>query len=99
MAISHCRVQFTDLEGVKHSIAVDAESLYEAVALAVGIARTDELESTSIGAGTEFKVYVERKVVEHTVSLDRVRKWLQPSTVGGPAMMMKKDRLRKLIEA
>jgi hypothetical protein len=98
MPLSHCRVQFTDIDGIRHSVSVDAESLYEAVALAIGIAKTDELEPARIAPGTEFKVIVERKVVEHAVRLDRVKRWLEPSSTGGPAMMLKKERLRKMVE-
>jgi hypothetical protein len=32
MASSRCRVSFSDSEGILHGVAVDAESLYEAVA-------------------------------------------------------------------
>jgi len=35
MASSRCRVSFTDSEGILHGVAVDAESLYEAVAIAM----------------------------------------------------------------
>jgi hypothetical protein len=35
MASSRCRVSFTDSEGIHHGVDVDAESLYEAVAIAV----------------------------------------------------------------
>jgi hypothetical protein len=35
MGISHCRVSYLDQEGLDHAVEVEAESLYEAVAIAV----------------------------------------------------------------
>ena len=43
MSISRCRVSFRDLDGLEHVIEVEAESLYEAVGLAVSEFRNDEL--------------------------------------------------------
>ena len=43
MAGSRCRVSFTDSEGVLHGVDVDAESLYEAVAVAVASLREDDV--------------------------------------------------------
>jgi hypothetical protein len=53
MAGSRCRVSFTDSEGVLHGVDVDAESLYEAVAIAVaGDAYNMKLsENRATGAG------------------------------------------------
>jgi hypothetical protein len=38
-----CRVSFTDTNGIPHDVEVQAESLYEAVALAVAEFRADKL--------------------------------------------------------
>ena len=43
MALSRCRVSYADADGVVHSVEVDADSLYEAVALAVAEFRQDEI--------------------------------------------------------
>jgi hypothetical protein len=58
MAGSRCRVSFADSEGVLHGIDVDAESLYEAVAIAVAQFRDDDVSPSSPAPMTEFTVAV-----------------------------------------
>ena len=58
MAGSRCRVSFTDSEGVLHGVDVEAESLYEAVAIAVAQFREDEVGPSNPGPMTEFTVAV-----------------------------------------
>jgi hypothetical protein len=54
MASSRCRVSFTDSEGILHAVDVDAESLYEAVAIAVASFREDDVSPSSPNPMTEF---------------------------------------------
>ena len=98
MSVSQCRVSFNDLDGVTHAVEVDAESLYEAVALAVGAFRQDEIATDQPGPMTEFSVVVVRKAVEHKIRFGRVQRWVQPSTVGGPALKVKRETLRRVLE-
>jgi hypothetical protein len=49
MADSRCRVSFTDSDGVLHGVEVDAESLYEAVAIAMAQLREDDINPLSPG--------------------------------------------------
>jgi hypothetical protein len=58
MARSRCRVFYKDSEDVLHGIDVEAESLYEAVAIAVAQIREDEVCPADIGPMTEFTVAV-----------------------------------------
>jgi hypothetical protein len=41
--MNRCRVSFTDTNGIPHDVDVQAESLYEAVALAVAEFRADKM--------------------------------------------------------
>ncbi len=82
---------------MSHAVDVDAESLYEAVALAVSEFRQDSLNRDEPGAMTEFSVQVLRRPIEHKITLKRVVEWAQPSTKGGPAEMVKRERLRKML--
>ena len=91
-----CRVSYTDTEGVTHATEVDAESLYEAVALAVAEFREDGMTAPP-GPMTEFMVIVLRKPIEHRIRFKKVAEWVQPSTKGGPAEMVKREKLRKLL--
>ena len=55
---SRCRVSFTDFEGVLHGVDVDAESLYEAVAIAFASLSDDDVSPSNPGPMTEFTVAV-----------------------------------------
>lgn len=63
------RVSYTDTKGIPHSVEVQADSLYEAVAQAVAEFRQDEL-TEDIGPMTEFLIAVNRPVVEHRIGLN-----------------------------
>ena len=66
---SRCRVSFTDSEGILHGVDVDAERLYEAVAIAVASSREDDVSPSSPGPMTEFTVLVYRNPTEHKIRL------------------------------
>ena len=58
MALRSCLVSCHDLAGTEHAVEVTAESLYEAVAQALGILRGDQW-AEEIGEGlTKLKVRV-----------------------------------------
>ena len=55
MAVRACEVSYKDHRGIRHSCSVDAESLFEAVCLAVTIFRQDPwLER--VGASTVLDI-------------------------------------------
>jgi hypothetical protein len=96
MPAARCRVTFKDSE-VSHSVEVNADTLYEAVALAVVEFRQDKTIPSTPGPTTEFTVAVFRPPVEHTIRLGKVEQWAKPSPKGGPAEMMRRERVRKLL--
>ncbi len=65
----HCRVSFKDLDGIRHAVEVEADSLYEApVPRLKPLKRSDWVEI--IGAGTRIDIGVLAPPVQHgTVSL------------------------------
>lgn len=97
MAGSRCRVSYTDPEGIIHAIDVDAESLYEAVAIAVAEFREDALNQSMTGPMTEFSVSVYRKPTERSIRLTQVKKWAEHTTKDGPAGITKRQRVRVLL--
>src|SRR5271157_1839331 len=97
MALSRCRVSYTDADGVVHSVEVDADSLYEAVALAVAEFRQGEIITEVPRPMTEFCVTVMRKPIEHRIHFKKVQQWVQPTTKDGPAGIVLRDRLRRLL--
>jgi hypothetical protein len=95
--MARCRVSFVDSDKTEHAVEVEAESLYEAVALAVADFREDPLLREPPIAITEFTVAVLRNPTEHKIRLQQVRKWAEPNTREGPAGVMKRERVRGLL--
>ena len=77
MALRSCLVSCRDLAGTEHAVEITSESLYEAVAQALGILRGD-MWVEEIGEGlTELKVRVKQPAVEHRVRMKDFRRWLE----------------------
>jgi hypothetical protein len=66
---------------VAASVNVDADSLYEAIGLAVAEFRSDKLTEVP-GAMTEFTVSIERPAVRHSVDLGLTVLFLGPIPAG-----------------
>lgn len=94
--MARCRVSFTDQNGIPHAVEVQADSLYEAVAMAVAEFRTDPLSAVP-GAMTEFTVTIPRPAIEHRVRLSQVAKWADTTTREGPAGITKRQRVKALL--
>ena len=95
--MARCRVSFTDVDKTEHATEVEAESLYEAVALAVADFREDPLLPSYPSAMTEFTVAVLRNPTEHRVRLNQVSKWAEHTTKDGQAGITKRLRVRTLL--
>ena len=95
--MARCRVSFTDSDNTEHAAVVEAESLYEAVALAVADFREDPLLPSHPSAMTEFIVAVLRNPTEHRIRLNQVSKWAEHTTKDGPAGITKRQRVRNLL--
>jgi len=92
--MADCIVSFVDLDGIRHSVEVEAEGLYEASVLGLCAFRKHELEP---GGVTQLEVEV-RSSVKHTLSVTKVREWLQRG-VRTPKEAVLKERLRALLSA
>ena len=93
MGVSRCRVLFLDGEETI-AVEVDASSLYEAVCRAIGSTRHQRNYTPS--PFTEFRVTSSKG--EHNVFFRQVQEYLNPGTQGGPIAMIKRERLRALME-
>ena len=90
-----CVVSFTDSEGIEHSVRVIASSLYEAAALALAEFRRHGFADTTFGPATKLTVKIQEPEVSHTVSVSRLKSWLDG--VGkSPGEHALKSRLRQL---
>ena len=96
MGVARCSVSFTDSDGISHRIHVHAESLYEAVALAVAGFKDDPVVPRP-GPMSEFTIVIERPVIEHRIRLHQVAKWAGDTTRDGPAGVMKRQRVKALL--
>ena len=92
--MADCFVSYVDLDGVRHSVEVQAEGLYEAAVLALVAFKKHDLELNPAGlAKLEVEV---RSSVTHTVEVKRVHQWLQQG-VRTPKEAATKERLRALL--
>ena len=87
-----CIVSFVDLDGIRHAVEVEAEGLYEASVLGLCAFRKHELEP---GGMTHLEVEV-RSSITHTLTVTKVREWLQRG-VRTPKEAVLKERLRALL--
>jgi len=88
-----CIVSYLDTEGLRHTVEIEAESLYEAAALAVRTFRQHDCEP---GALSPLEVEI-RSSITHTVTLKRIHSWLKGGAKA-PRDAVLKERLRELLE-
>jgi hypothetical protein len=87
-----CIVSYLDTEGLRHTVQVEAGSLYEAAALAICTFRAHQCEP---GPASRLEVEIRSSVV-HTVTPKKLQEWLD----GGaktPKEAAIKQKLRRLI--
>lgn len=87
-----------DSDKTEHAVEVEADSLYEAVALAVADFRQDPLLVSYPNAMTEFTVAVLRNPTQHRIRLGQVEKWAEHTTREGPAGITKRQRVQALLK-
>jgi len=90
--VASCIVSYIDTEGLRHTVEVQAESLYEAAVLAIRTFKKHECEP---GQVSTLEVEVRSSVI-HTITPKRMYEWLN----GGartPKEAVMKERLRGLL--
>ena len=87
-----CVVSFVDCEGIRHTVEVEAESLFEAAALAIKTFKQHDCEP---GLITKLEVEI-RSSITHTVTPKRIHQWLQGGAKS-PKEAVMKERLRALV--
>ena len=88
-----CTVSFTGPDGIRHSVNVQAETLYEAVVLAIRAFREHDCAP---GAASQLDVEARSPGVTHTVSMTKVQTWLA-SSAKSPSDKIIKERLKGLL--
>jgi hypothetical protein len=90
--MASCIVSYLDTEGLRHTVEVQAQSLYEAAVLAIRTFREHECEP---GPASRLEVEIRTSVV-HVVTPRKLYEWLE----GGaktPKEAVIKEKLRRLI--
>jgi hypothetical protein len=97
--VAFCRVTYRDIEGIDHSVEVEADSLYEAIAHAVKPFRHDDGWAISpLGPRCQFQVKVLKDApVTYSMSLDKVQEFALHGTARGPQEILRKKRIRELL--
>ena len=92
--MARCIVSYVDTEGLRHTVEVDGESLYEAAVIAMKLFKQHDCEP---GALSMLEVEIQTSI-KHTVTPKKIHSWLN----GGartPKEAASKKRLRELLSA
>ncbi len=92
VAVRVCLVSFTDGRGIRHCAEVEAESLYEAVVLAVNRFRHDPWMER-VGEATVLDVEIREPCTKHSLTLKHVERWLSGAT-SNPSEASRKAKLK-----
>lgn len=87
-----CIVSYVDMDGLRHTVEVEAGSLYEAAAMSISAFRKHEIHPA---APAELNVEI-RCSITHTVTVRQLDDWLK-QTPRTPKEMATKERLRSLL--
>jgi hypothetical protein len=95
MAAKHCRVAFTDLNGIRHSVELQAESLYEAAVLGLrALKKSDWIDA--VAPGTRLEIQVLEPAAVHILMVAQLTRWLDGGATT-PAEALKKKQLKTLL--
>ena len=94
---TRCRVSYLDSRNIEHAVDVEADSLFEAAAVAVRAFREGALTEELPVPGTELRISVSPLPVEHRVRLQRVEQWALTGNVKSPVEKVRRDRVRELL--
>jgi hypothetical protein len=94
VALRVCAVSFIGPSGIRHSVEVEAESLYEAAVLAVQRFRQD-IWGEAVGSGTTLAVEIREPATKHSLTLQQVERWL--ASPGTPYEASKKAKLKLIL--
>jgi len=88
-------VSYEDHRGIRHSCSFDAESLFEAVCLAVQLFRQDPWLD-GVRSSALLDVEIREPSTKHAISMQQVERWLDGATAS-PNEAVKKARLKMML--
>jgi hypothetical protein len=90
-----CRVSFSDLDGVRHVVEIQAGSLYEAAVL--GLKALKKLDwAEAVGPGTRLEIQVIEPPAIHILMVAQLTRWLDRASTN-PADALQRKRLKALL--
>ena len=89
MGVRTCRVAVPDINGVTHTPEVTAGTLYESIALALAVMRSNDWAAELVRG--DVTVSVQSVAVEHTVRITEFYQWLERPS-GSPAEKIRRRR-------
>jgi hypothetical protein len=95
VTVRTCIVSFIGQRGVRHSVEVTADTLFEAAAQAVDMFKQSEWADV-IGPSTELSVAVKHPETTHLVTLAQMRRWCDGVAVS-PDEILKRRRVKAMI--
>lgn len=95
MGLRTCTVSFTGPSGIRHSVDVTAESLYEAAALGVSALKRAGWVDV-IAPGTELEVVVREPATCHRMTIRQIHRWCDGVAIS-PDETLRKRRLKQLL--
>jgi hypothetical protein len=95
VATRNCSVTITDVRGVKHTVEVAAESVYEAGVLGLAALKRDSWIDRP-GRAATLEVAVCEPPVKHIVTVAQIERWLEGAT-SGTNEKVRKDRLKEML--
>jgi hypothetical protein len=92
-----CRVSVTDIDGVEHTVCVNADTLFEAVARGLRAIR-DSVWAGQIPEGiTTITVCTAQPQVDHRVKVSEFKSWLN-RTGGRPAETVHRQKVKAIFD-
>jgi hypothetical protein len=93
MALKDCCVMMTDPQGVRRSVQVTADTLFEAAALAVYAFKKDGFTDF---VSNVFEIEIREPVVKHQVSIGQIKRWLD-GNVSDPRERLRREKLKAMV--
>jgi hypothetical protein len=92
-----CIVTVVDIHGMRHSVQVQAESLYEAAAKGLRALRDHGWVPHAHLSRSKLEIVVTEPAKRHTIQLHKFEAWVDSSGAVGPKEFVKKQKLRALL--
>jgi len=94
--VRSCLVTLVDGRGIRHTVEVTAETVFDAAAR--GLAALAESAWTDRpGPATRLDIEVRAPAVIHTITVQQLARWSQ-GTAASPDERLRKDRVRQILE-